>query len=125
MPDYTPKEVLDLIKSKGIRIIDIKFTDLLGTLQHFSLTNEEFGMGSFEGGLGFDGSSIRGFQNINESDMLLFPDPNTPGGSMPQNAPSPTLPEVQPRASHFVDGAPLEDSGGAPLATRGRRRGAH
>lgn len=77
MPGYTPQEVLDLIKAKGIRIIDIKFTDLLGTLQHFSLTNDEFGLGSFEGGLGFDGSSIRGFQNINESDMLLFPDPNT------------------------------------------------
>ena len=71
------QEVLDFIESEGIRIIDIKFTDLLGTFQHFSLTNQEFDMGSFENGLGFDGSSIRGFQDINESDMLLFPDPST------------------------------------------------
>ena len=78
MPKFTSgQEVLDFIESEGIRIIDIKFTDLLGTFQHFSLTNQEFDMGSFENGLGFDGSSIRGFQDINESDMLLFPDPST------------------------------------------------
>ena len=77
MAQMTPKEVIDLIRSKGIRIIDIKFTDLLGTLQHFSTTNEEFDEAVFEKGLGFDGSSIRGFKNIHESDMLLMPDSNT------------------------------------------------
>ena len=78
MPKFTSaQEVLDYVESEGIRIIDIKFTDLLGTLQHFSVTNQEFDMGAFENGLGFDGSSIRGFQDINESDMLLFPDPTT------------------------------------------------
>ena len=77
MPHMTPREVIDLIRSKGIRIVDIKFTDLLGTLQHFSTTNEEFGEAVFADGLGFDGSSIRGFKSIHESDMILIPDPNT------------------------------------------------
>ena len=77
MPQRTPKEVVDLIRSSGIRIIDVKFTDLLGTLQHFSVTNTEFEEDVFEKGLGFDGSSIRGFKHIHESDMLLVPDPNT------------------------------------------------
>ena len=77
MPQMTPKQVVDLIRSKGIRIIDIKFTDLLGTMQHFSTTDQEFDEAVFENGLGFDGSSIRGFKSIHESDMLLIPDPNT------------------------------------------------
>jgi glutamine synthetase len=77
MADRTPKEVIDLCKTNGIRIVDIKFTDLLGAMQHFSVTIDEFDEKVFEKGLGFDGSSIRGFQPIHESDMLLFPDPNT------------------------------------------------
>jgi len=79
--------VLDLIKEKGIKIVDVKFTDLPGTWQHFSLPAEKLTEDEFKEGLGFDGSSIRGFQVINESDMLVFPDPTTaivdPGCSVP------------------------------------------
>ncbi len=73
----TPSEVIAFAKEKGIRIVDVKFTDLPGMWQHFSMPVSELDEGAFEDGLGFDGSSIRGFQAINESDMLLFPDPNT------------------------------------------------
>jgi glutamine synthetase len=64
----------ELMDKKGIRIIDLKFVDLLGTWQHFSITRHEFDEGLFTNGIGFDGSSIRGFQTIDESDMLIFPD---------------------------------------------------
>ena len=70
-------KVFGLVKSHGIRIVDYKFTDMLGQWHHFSNTIEEFSDEIFRYGLGFDGSSIRGFQRIHESDMLLFPDPST------------------------------------------------
>ena len=70
-------KVTQLIKDNNIRIIDLKFCDLLGQWQHFSLTAGEFSTDIFQEGMGFDGSSIRGFQKIHESDMLLFPDPAT------------------------------------------------
>lgn len=70
-------KVLKLIKDHGVKIIDLKFTDLIGQWQHFSVTATEFSDEIFESGIGFDGSSIRGFQKIHESDMLLFPDPGS------------------------------------------------
>src|SRR5262252_8346676 len=73
----TGKEVIELIKNEGIQVIDLKFVDLPGLWQHFSVSAKEFGDDAFSEGVGFDGSSIRGFQDINESDMLLFPDPAT------------------------------------------------
>ncbi len=73
----TPKEVMAMIKEKGIQAIDLRFVDLPGLWQHFTMSTKEFGEDAFEEGLGFDGSSIRGFQEIQESDMLLFPDPTT------------------------------------------------
>ena len=73
----TPSEVIAFAKEKGIKIVDVKFTDLPGMWHHFSIPVSELDEGTFEDGLGFDGSSIRGFQAINESDMLLFPDPDT------------------------------------------------
>ncbi|HWP82031.1 MAG TPA: type I glutamate--ammonia ligase [Bacteroidota bacterium] len=69
--------VLKLIRDRDIKVVDLKFTDLLGQWQHFSITTNEFSEEIFEDGIGFDGSSIRGFQKIHESDMLLFPDPDT------------------------------------------------
>ncbi|MBI4545159.1 MAG: type I glutamate--ammonia ligase [Gemmatimonadetes bacterium] len=69
------EDVLRLIREQGVEIVDLKFTDLLGTWQHFSVPAEELVESCFEEGLGFDGSSIRGFQDIHESDMLLIPDP--------------------------------------------------
>jgi len=70
-----PREVLDLAKKNKVEIVDLKFTDLPGLWQHFSISTSEFNEELFESGIGFDGSSIRGFQSIDESDMLLFPDP--------------------------------------------------
>jgi len=72
-----PKDVLAFAKENKTEIIDLKFVDLPGLWQHFSITTSELSEDLFENGIGFDGSSIRGFQAINESDMLLFPDPNT------------------------------------------------
>ena len=73
----TPSEVVALAKEHDIKIVDLKFMDLPGMWQHFSLMASELSEDLFEEGCGFDGSSIRGFQSINESDMLLFPDPTT------------------------------------------------
>jgi len=73
----TPKQVLAFAKSNGARFVDFKFTDLPGTWQHFTASLDELSEDLFEEGIGFDGSSIRGFQAIHESDMLLMPDPTT------------------------------------------------
>ncbi len=70
-------DITALIKKHDIQIIDLKFTDLPGLWQHFSITRPEIHEGLFEEGIGFDGSSIRGFQEIHESDMLLKPDAAT------------------------------------------------
>lgn len=72
----TPKEVMKSIKDEGIQIVDLKFVDMPGLWQHFSVSAREFEEEAFTEGVGFDGSSIRGFQAINESDMLLVPDPD-------------------------------------------------
>src|SRR5688572_23261682 len=76
-PKMTPEESVAFVKDNGAQIVDIRFTDLLGTWQHFSIPAEHFSGDVFHEGLGFDGSSIRGFQSINESDMLLVPDSTT------------------------------------------------
>lgn len=80
----TPQEIAALIKDKGITFIDLKFNDLPGLWQHFSMPSSELtgvddlsSGGLFREGVGFDGSSIRGFQSIQESDMILIPDPDT------------------------------------------------
>jgi len=73
----TPKEVLDLAQKNRVEIVDLRFCDLPGLWQHFSIAMTEFNEDLFENGIGFDGSSIRGFQTIDESDMLLFPDPDS------------------------------------------------
>jgi glutamine synthetase len=71
------KGVLELIKAKGIQIVDTRFTDLFGGWQHYSLPASRLNEDMFVDGLGFDGSSIKGFQVINESDMLMIPDPKS------------------------------------------------
>lgn len=73
----SPREVLQFIKEKDVKIVDLRFIDLPGLWQHFSITPHELDEDVFEDGLGFDGSSIRGFQAIHESDMLLVPDSTT------------------------------------------------
>jgi glutamine synthetase len=70
-----PADVMALIKDKKIQAVDMRFVDLPGLWQHFTVSAREFAVDAFDEGLGFDGSSIRGFQEIQESDMLLMPDP--------------------------------------------------
>ncbi|ACG56823.1 glutamine synthetase, type I [Hydrogenobaculum sp. Y04AAS1] len=71
------QEVLDLVKNEGIEYVDLRFSDPFGQWQHLTIPAYELSMDTFENGRGFDGSSIRGWQSINESDMLAFPDPET------------------------------------------------
>ncbi len=73
----TPKEVLAFAKENKVRMVDFKFIDLPGVWQHFSVPISELAESNFEDGYGFDGSSIRGWQPINASDMLIIPDANT------------------------------------------------
>src|SRR4051794_33646063 len=73
----TPKSVLELAKKSGAKMVDIKFVDTFGTWQHFSCPIRELTEEVFEEGLGFDGSSIRGWKSIEASDMLAMPDPAT------------------------------------------------
>lgn len=73
----TPKSVIESARKNGAKMVDIKFVDTFGTWQHFSIPISELTEDSFDEGLGFDGSSIRGWKSIEASDMLAMPDPNT------------------------------------------------
>lgn len=73
----SPEGVIEMAKSRGVQIVDLRFTDLFGMWQHFSIPVRELTPSLFEEGIGFDGSSIRGFQHIHESDMILIGDPST------------------------------------------------
>jgi glutamine synthetase len=73
----SPEELVELAGKQGVEMVDLKFTDLPGTWQHMQMPIEAHDVDDFTNGLGFDGSSIRGFQTIDESDMLLLPDPST------------------------------------------------
>lgn len=77
MEQRTASDVLKLVKDRDVEIVDVRFCDLPGLMQHFSVPAHELTEDVFDEGLGFDGSSIRGYQEIQESDMLLIPDPNT------------------------------------------------
>ena len=73
----TPKEVLALIREKEVRAVDLRFMDFPGLWQHFTIPADQLNEGVFDDGLGFDGSSIRGWKAINESDMLVIPQADT------------------------------------------------
>src|SRR3989440_4119374 len=73
----TPEEVLQFAKERGAKMVDLKFVDVPGSWQHFSIPVRELRAETFVEGVPFDGSSIRGFQTINESDMLVIPDATT------------------------------------------------
>jgi glutamine synthetase len=73
----TPKEVLEMAKENGANVVDLRFMDFPGLWQHFSVPIRELDESSFEDGFGFDGSSIRGWQPIHASDMLVVPDAAT------------------------------------------------
>src|SRR6476661_1872895 len=73
----TPSNVSKMIKDREVKLVDFKFADLPGTWQHFTTTLTEYNEDIFTDGLGFDGSSIRGWKVINASDMLVIPDPSS------------------------------------------------
>ena len=70
------KKVMEFVKEKGVKLLDLRFTDLPGLWHHVSYPIDQVSEASFEEGFGMDGSSIRGWAAIHESDMLLIPDPN-------------------------------------------------
>ena len=73
----TVQDIVQFIKDEDVKFVDIRFTDVPGTEHHFSIPADEFTVEDAENGLAFDGSSIRGFTTIDESDMTLLPDPAT------------------------------------------------
>lgn len=73
----TPKEFFEFARKHDAKMVDLKFVDLLGTWQHCSFPIDTWDEGTFEEGVGFDGSSIRGWQGIHMSDMLAVPDAST------------------------------------------------
>ncbi len=73
----TKEDVEALINSEGIEYVSVRFTDLIGVQQHFNVPASEFLDSAFTDGMPFDGSSVQGFQAINESDMNLIPDVST------------------------------------------------
>ena len=77
MHDRTPQEVLAMCRDQGVKAVDLRFMDFPGLWQHFTIPVTKLDEDVFENGLGFDGSSIRGWQAINESDMLVVPVPET------------------------------------------------
>ncbi|HJE85780.1 MAG TPA: glutamine synthetase, partial [Corynebacterium amycolatum] len=73
----TPEEVVAYIKEEGVEFVDVRFTDVPGIEQHFTIPASAFDEDAMAEGLAFDGSSIRGFTSIDESDMALLPDLST------------------------------------------------
>jgi glutamine synthetase len=72
----TKQDVLNLIEEHNVKFVRFWFTDILGQLKSFSVTSEELDT-AFDEGMGFDGSSIKGYARIDESDMVAKPDPAT------------------------------------------------
>lgn len=73
----TPKDVIAMAKENNAKVVDIRYMDFIGTWQHFSVPVSEFTESVFEDGFGFDGSSMRAWQAINNSDMIVIPEPET------------------------------------------------
>nr|WP_301335612.1 type I glutamate--ammonia ligase [Bdellovibrio bacteriovorus] len=77
MTQMTGKDVLKFANEKGAKMVDLKFCDMIGTWQHLTVPLHQLTDETFENGFGFDGSSIRGWRGIEESDMIILPDPST------------------------------------------------
>src|ERR1700689_5602427 len=77
VPEKTSDDIFKLAKDEHIEYVDVRFCDLPGTMQHFTIPIYVLDETVFEEGLAFDGSSIRGFQSFHASDLLLLPDPET------------------------------------------------
>ena len=105
----TPKEVLAFCADQDVRFVRLWFTDLLGQLKSFSINASELD-DAFEGGMGFDGSSITGFNPIEESDMIAMPDPSTfavlPWRATAENATARMFCDVQVPGGEPYEGDP-------------------
>ena len=77
LKSLTPKDLMSEIKGMDIKMADIRFTDIPGTTQHFTIPIKFLEEDTFKEGVGFDGSSVRGFQEIQDSDMIVIPDAST------------------------------------------------
>lgn len=103
----TPKSVISMAKEAGAKMVDVKFVDTFGTWQHFSVPIAELTEDVFTEGLGFDGSSIRGWKSIEASDMLAMPDPATafidPFMSVPTLSLTCTIAETGTREAYTRD----------------------
>ena len=73
----TPREVLAFIRERDVKAVDLRFMDFPGLWKHFTIPAEMLDERAFEDGIGFDGASLRGWQAINESDMIVVPQPET------------------------------------------------
>src|SRR3972149_2900296 len=122
----TPKSVLELAKKNGAKMVDIKFVDTFGLWQHFTMPIAELAEESFTEGLGFDGSSIRGWKSIEASDMLAMPDPATafidPFCAVPTLSLTCTIAETGTREAYNRDPRGSAQRGGKTLPTHGPRR---
>ena len=73
----TPKDVITMVKENDVKVVDLRYMDFIGTWQHFSVPVCEFTESAFEDGFGFDGSSMRAWQDIDNSDMIVIPEAGT------------------------------------------------
>ena len=94
------KDVLALAQEHGVRMVDFKFTDLPGTWQHLGLSIHALDEEAFTEGLGFDGSSIRGWAAIHASDMLVVPDASTAASRNARSVNSPGCASRAPLSSN-------------------------
>jgi glutamine synthetase len=119
----TPKSVLESARKSGAKMADIKFVDTFGTWQHFSIPIGELTAESFADGLGFDGSSIRGWKSIEASDMLAMPDPATafidPFCSVPTLSLTCTIAETGTREAYNRDPRGIAQRGEKYLLSTG------
>jgi glutamine synthetase len=119
----TPKSVIEMARKQGAKMVDIKFVDTFGTWQHFSCPIGELSEESFSEGLGFDGSSIRGWKSIEASDMLAMPDPATafidPFCSVPTLSLTCTIAETGTREAYNRDPRGISQKGERYLESTG------
>jgi glutamine synthetase len=119
----TPKQVLEMAKKAEARMVDFKFVDTFGTWQHFSCPIAELAEEIFDEGLGFDGSSIRGWKSIEASDMLVMPDPATafidPFCSVPTLSLTCTIAETGTKEPYSRDPRGMAQKGEQYLASTG------
>ena len=85
----TPKELLKKVKNQNIKMVDLRFTDMPGSTHHISIPIKYLTEDLFSDGVGFDGSSVRGFQSIENSDMAMVPDVSTGYICLLYTSPSP------------------------------------